>query len=197
MWTRRVAGWGWAARWAGRPAGSGTSRWRQQAGRPRPPGTWLPGWPSPYSGCRAHAFWSANLTTRRLVGPTCRPLNAWMAVWACGGGEGEGSAERHVRWHAGRVVRSTVTRGAVCGQHQPACPSAPRSQWPSWHKPAAPLTCWREAYVRKAHPLERPCERRMASSKISPTGANRAHRSCSIACGGRGSAQGARLGASR
>lgn len=54
----------------------------------------LPGWLLPswqlagrarrvgYSA-RTHAFCSANLTTRRLVGPTCRPLKAWMAVWAC------------------------------------------------------------------------------------------------------------------
>ena len=31
----------------------------------------------------AHAFWSANLTTRRLLGPTWRPLKALMAVAAC------------------------------------------------------------------------------------------------------------------
>ena len=146
----------------------------------------------------AAAFWSANLTTSRLLGPTWRPLKALMAEVACkttggrrrraGGGEGRGRGRGAGAGRAGRGIWRT---GAAWRRLAQAWPRGrlPAGAAPHPAPPSSRRTCWREAYVRKAQPLERPCERRMASSRMSPAGANSAHRSCSMACRkGRGGA---------
>jgi hypothetical protein len=77
----------------------------------------------------AHAFWSANLTTRRLLGPTWRPLKALMAVAACTkqgvrvaqpGGPARLRAQQQAQqpaWHSMQASPPAAAAAAAVGEH--------------------------------------------------------------------------------
>ena len=89
-----------------------------------------------------HAFWSANLTTRRLLGPTWRPLKALMAVAAC--------RERRV-WRTEAGVQSEGPAGlrAQLQARQQAWhsmqPARQRQRQRQQQRRRLGRTCWRVA----------------------------------------------------